>query len=750
MAFDHSKFLIRFVEEAREHCLRIGEGLLNLETNPEDAELVNALFRSAHTIKGSSRMMKLSGVTELAHRMEDILDSARSGQLSIADVSADLLFSANKALQGMLDQICAGNKNPETPEELCAQMVALLENQGQPETQSLQQSPKPSAAETSPEPPATKTSTETVVTEIAQQQITTAKEPQAVVKKEASDYLRIKAQKIDELIGLMGEIVSEHSRFKKQVSRWDELLRKQSKYQQTVAGVMNRLQADQEDTFILQQAGVELQEFVKATARELKGTVLLQNHLIDDLQQTSLEMRMLPLTTIFEPLRHTVRELAQEFGKPLNFTIEGGETELDRKIIDRLGDSLIHLIRNALDHGLEPTEERLAAGKPPKGNLSLSACFDSGCVTILLSDDGRGIQRSKVREKALSKRMFDENTVKTMPDSDLVNLIFAPGFSTSPIVTDISGRGVGMDVVKKSITNDLKGAIFVDSTEGKGTVFHLRLPLNLAVFPLFMVTAANKTCAVPATSIVEILSVCTDEVIDIVGKRAVSLREQLIPVERLSLLLGLDDSGQHPDELLIVIVRDGEYKLGLIVDELLGQQDMVVKPLPDHMRNLKLVSGVTIGGHGLIINLLNIPSLLQAARKVVATVPAVREARANSTYNILVVDDSYNTREIEKSILEANGYHVETAVDGEDGYAKTRETLYDLVITDVEMPNLDGFSFTEKLRADERYRLIPVIIVTSRAKDEDKKRGIQAGANAYIIKGAFDQTNLIETVESLL
>jgi len=493
-----------------------------------------------------------------------------------------------------------------------------------------------------------------------------------------------------------------------------------------------------------------LQASLHDAVRVIKSATMMQDHLIGDLQETSMKMRMLPLSTVFDPLRRTVREIAQEVGKQIEFVVDGGDTELDRKIIDRIGDSLVHLLRNSLDHGLENAAERIAAGKPAQGNLILSACYDGGCVTISLTDDGRGIPVDRVREKALAKRLFDAETLDGMSRSELVNIIFMPGFSTSPIITDLSGRGVGMDVVKKSVVDELKGTILVDTKEGAGTTFQMRLPLNLAVFPLFQVAVCDKICALPATAIVEMLSIPTAELIEIVNKRAIRLREQLIPVENLATLLGLSrNDGNQADELLIVIIRDGEEKLGLIVDDIISREEMVVKPLPGHLKNLRLVSGVSIGERNSILNLLHIPELMRLAREIAEPGRRVQQAKEARMATILVVDDSYNTREIEKSILEAHGYLVETAVDGEDGFEKTREKLYDLVITDVEMPRLDGFSFTERLRADERYHTVPVIIVTSREKDEDKKRGIAVGADAYIVKGAFDQTNLIETVRSL-
>ena len=738
MAFDHSKFLARFVEEAREHCSRISDGLLNLEKSPGDAEMINGLFRSAHTIKGSSRMMKLSGVTELAHKMEDVLDAVRGGKIPLAPSVSDALFRGVDALLTILERITAGDTLAEAPEALCEELAraATIPVTGDAPVLSDQSDSSDSSDNSDP-----------VVAPV-----TTAVAAPAplltVAKGHQVDYLRINAAKIDDLIRLMGEIVSEHGRFRRHIGRLSEIERATARHLKDVAGQLNT--GDNEHELLI-EAGAALQLSLRQSVRAMSDTSLMQDHLVGDLQETSLRMRMQPLSTVFDPLRRTVRDLAHELGNDIDFVVEGGDTELDRKIIDRIGDSLMHMIRNSLDHGLENARERVAAGKSSKGTINLSAFYDSGCVTISLSDDGRGLSVDRIREKALAKRLFEADTLAGMSQAEILDLIFTPGFSTSPIITDLSGRGVGMDVVRKSIVDELKGTITIETREGGGTTFLLRLPLNLAVFPLFLVSTVGKSCALPATSLVEMLSIQRGEIIEIVNKRAIRLREQIIPVENLAALLKLTkDATAEAGEVLIVIIRDGEEKMGLVVDEIIGREEMVVKPLPPHLQNLRMVSGVTIGERDSIINVLHIPELFRQAREIAEPGrqrPVVKEDR---TARVLVVDDSINTREIEKSILEAYGYAVVTADDGEEAFKKTREVLFDLVITDVEMPRLDGFSLTKRLRDDERYRNVPIIIVTSLEKDEDKKRGITVGANAYIVKGAFDQSNLIETVRSLI
>ncbi|HEY4745598.1 MAG TPA: hybrid sensor histidine kinase/response regulator [Desulfuromonadaceae bacterium] len=751
MAFDQSKFLARFVAEAREHCARISEGLLDLERSSGDTETLNSLFRAAHTIKGSSRMMKLLPITELAHHMEDVLDAVRGGRIALAPALADILFRGVDCLSAMLERVGGGEQLEEAPKALCDELVAAAAAvESAPPPQETVPASTPSAPAAAPaEPVASVTAPaappEAVLAPLVPADDARPAQPSAKVQQ--ADYLRINAAKLDDLIRLMGEIVSEHGRFRRHVSRLREVERTTERFMARLAasGVGPAGDAG------LAAAGAALHQSLRQAVRAMSDAVLMQDHLVGDLQETSLTLRMLPLSTVFDTLRRTVRDLAREHGKEMDLVINGGETELDRKIIERIGDPLIHMIRNALDHGLESPAERVAAGKPAWGTITLSACYDGGCVTIALSDDGKGMSAERIRERALAKRLYDADTLNRMSRSEITNLIFLPGFSTSPIITDLSGRGVGMDVVRKNIVDDLKGAIIIETREGEGTTFFLRLPLNLAVFPLFLVAVSGRACALPATSIAEMLAVRPDEIIEIVHKRAIRLREQIIPVEDLAAILGLPrETGEERGERLLVIVRDGDEKLGLVVDDILGREEMVVKPLPAHLQNLRLVSGATIGEGNGIVNVFHVPELLRLARELTEPGRRAPDAAEERRATILVVDDSFNTREIEKSILEAYGYVVVTAGDGQEGWEKTRNELYDLVITDVEMPRLDGFSFTERLRGDERYRAVPVIIVTSREKDEDKRRGIQVGADAYIVKGAFDQSNLLETVRSLI
>ncbi|MDY0161615.1 hybrid sensor histidine kinase/response regulator [Desulfobotulus sp.] len=726
MVIDRSRFLARFAAEAREHCATLTQGILSLETSPDDTGTLNALFRSAHTIKGSARMMKLTGIGELAHGMEDLLDAARAGRIRLNRSSFGLLLKSVDALVSMIAETETGEHASGLPVELCQ---ALKREMASLSGENAQEKEKPAAVDSKAVLP-----------------VSSAGQPGFFFQAPVTGSLRVNTGKLDDLVRLMGEVVAEQGRLRLSTSFVQKRLRTLSGAVEGVSALYGKRTEETESARrVLQGLDVAMVEMRQA-AQTLTDCLRMQTTLMGSLQEATLKLRMTPLSTVFEPLRRTFRDLAEDAGKDADFVVTGGETELDRKIGERIGDSLLHMIRNSLDHGLEDPEERRALGKAPKGLISLAAFYDKGGVTLVLRDDGRGLDTEKIRAKALTRRIFDEQTLASMSRAEIHNLIFLPGFSTSPIITDISGRGVGMDVVRQNIVHELRGSITLETQRGEGTSIFVHLPLNLAVFPLFIVEAGGLPFAIPATAIVEMHRVTKEDLIEIVGKKAMRLREQIVPVENLARLLRLDEKHSSPGGGALVVVRDGENQLGLLVDDVTDQEEMVVKPLPGFLSRVRIVTGGVIQGER-VVSVLHIPEILRLAGEV--SVESQTHAEMTSSL-ILVVDDSINTRELEKSILEAYGYRVETAEDGLEAFEKTRDTLYDLVITDIEMPRLDGFSLTEKLRSDPRYLAVPIIVVTSLEKESDRKRGIRAGADAYIVKQAFDQSNLLETIRSLI
>lgn len=759
MALDMAKFLARFVEEARDHLTKLNEGLVRLEKDPEDAETTNAVFRSAHTIKGSARMMKLAPISEVAHKIEDCLGAVRDKKIAYSQELADLLFKGLDAISEMIEKTAAGQELPVDNDALCAELMRAAE--GQPLSGGAVPMPADKTAKTTtvstqtvqaaapaPPVPGTPPSGESAT---PAQACTPDSAVQQKTKEITGESVRINAEKLDDLIKLMGEIVSNQNRLKQRLRDVKELEAVTHRH----AKLVTKLENDNisRSTKELVSTTNSLFSKIKQLVFNVRNDTVIQEFLTEELQEKALMLRMVPLSTVFDSFGRMMRDISRSLGKEIDFIVEGGDIELDKKMVEKLGDPLVHMLRNSVDHGIETGDERVRAGKSAKGMVRLSASYDAGSVLIELTDDGRGISLEKIRDRALKKNMFTREELDVMPEADLIDFIFHPGFSTSPIITDMSGRGVGMDVVKRNIVEELRGTVNIETRDGYGTTFFMRLPLTLAVMRILLVNASGMPFAVTSHYVSEIIRASLGDLITVVDKKAVRLREELIPVTSLEELLKLPSSERKTErdkeDALIIIVRVGNEKVGLIVDNIVDEENMVIKSLPSHMRNIPLVSGLTLSGKNEIINVLNIPSVIDAAREV-REEKVSKEAVGKERISILVVDDSINTREIEQNILEAYGYKVTLAGDGMEALEKTKEFAYDLIITDVEMPRLDGFSLTERLRSSEEYKSIPIIIVTSREKEEDKRRGIMVGADAYIVKGAFDQSNLLETVQNLV
>ena len=461
-------------------------------------------------------------------------------------------------------------------------------------------------------------------------------------------------------------------------------------------------------------------------------------------------VRMLPFAEACQGLERAARDVAHACGKQVEVVVEGGDVELDRSILEGLKDPLLHLVRNAVDHGLEPPDGRAEAGKPACGRVTVSAALRGAQVEVVVADDGRGIDLEALRAQARRRGLAEP-----ADGGDLFRLIFLPGFSTAPTVTNISGRGVGLDVVKARL-EDLHGAIDLTSEPGLGTRFTLAVPLTLTTLRALLVAAGGQVFAFATTNVVKLVRVGPGDFRPVQGREVLTLGGAPLPVASLAETLGLPE--REPAEADArrpgLVVAAGERRMAFLVDELLAEQEVVVKGLGARIRRVRHASGATILPTGRVALVLNAAHLVRSAlgrapavaRAGVAAGPEARGARRR----LLVVDDSVTTRTLEKSMLEAAGYEVATAVDGEAAWQLLQEQGVDLLISDVDMPRMDGFALTEAVRRSARLSGLPVILLTSLASERDRARGVEVGADAYIVKGAFDQKDLIETIEQLL
>lgn len=500
----------------------------------------------------------------------------------------------------------------------------------------------------------------------------------------------------------------------------------------------------------------------------------LRNSLYEDVQRLEVisdelsdgirTLRLLPLATIFGLFPRMVRDLAKQQNKEINFLIEGGETKADKRIIEEMKDPLMHMIRNCVDHGIESVEERISRGKSPQGTILLRAKQTTTNVVIEVIDDGRGLDMEKIKQTALKRRICREEELATMTPSQVQSLIFTPGFSTRTFVTEVSGRGVGLDVVRTNVEH-LKGNIQVESNFGMGCTIRMLLPTTLATAHVLIVSVDNISYAIPVEYVMMARLITQEDIFPIEGQDTILIDSQPISVTHLADLLEinhqqgwgtlpLQQAATNSQHLPCIIIKVGDATLGLIVDALLDEQDVMLKPQGKLLKRVRNVSGATILGTGEVCMVLNPQDLIKSVRKQAVSKVARRTVKSlpitGRKQTILLVEDSIAIRTQEKRILEGAGYEVITAVDGMDALTKLKSRSFDAIVSDIQMPNLDGLSLTAKIRQHKEYSELPIILVTSLASDEDKKRGAEAGANAYITKGTFNQQVLLDTLRRLV
>jgi two-component system chemotaxis sensor kinase CheA len=513
-----------------------------------------------------------------------------------------------------------------------------------------------------------------------------------------------------------------------------------------------------EVTKLLGQCDAQMQKLRENNVKLYDHASTLAFHLdpiIDELQANMKKIRMLPLSAIFDGFPRMVRDIATQQGKEVNLLISGEETELDKKVLDGIKPSLIHILRNCIDHGIEEPEVRTALGKQRVGTIKVSALHEADNVVITVEDDGRGMDIDQIKQTALKKQLATNDDLERMTDKEILNIVFMNGYSTSPVVTDVSGRGIGLDIVRRDIIN-LKGRVTLTTQKNGGSKFTLVLPLTIAIIQVLLVEVQDMIFALPMLPITESVKVKMDDVSTIEGRMAISLRGHTVPLVALSEVLELppvqEDKEKAGGEMMVVITTSLDSRIGFVVDRIVGEEEVFIKSLGKHLGKVKNVSGAIIMPTGEVVIVLDMADLIahsalslpaMAGRK---NVPELKRKEKK----ILVVEDAFSTRELEKTILETHGYLVDTAVDGLDALDRIAGTHYDLIVSDIEMPRMDGFELCKTLKKKEGYADIPFVMVTALQKEEDKRRGMEVGAAAYIVKSAFEQTGLLDTIERLV
>jgi two-component system, chemotaxis family, sensor kinase CheA len=495
---------------------------------------------------------------------------------------------------------------------------------------------------------------------------------------------------------------------------------------------------------------------VRADVNALYRRLKLDNHrlgqVVMGLQEDVRRTRLQPIATVFEAFPRMVRDIARTLGKQIDFVLEGGETEMDRSLNERMKSPLLHLLRNAIDHGIETPEARLAAGKPAKATLRLRAAQVGSNIQIVVQDDGGGIDVERVVARAIERKLLSAEEAKTIDRQEAIWLIFRSGFSTATAVSEISGRGIGMDVVRQNV-EEIHGMIDVATEQGVGTAITLVLPLTVATTLVLLVKCSQQTFAIPVTNINRIARLAVDKIGYLEGSPVIQM-EQPILLVHLSHVLGLGlGTAKATPTVTAVVLGLAERRVAVLIDELLGIQEVVVKGLPPPFHRVKNIAGASILGSGDAVTILNVADILRSVRRgSTDSLPAFGQKKAVEKPRpwILVADDSMTTRTLEKNILEMAGYRVHPVADGQEAWEVLQKRTFDLLVSDVNMPRMDGFALTATVRQHSQTQNLPVILVTSLDSADDRKRGVEAGADAYIVKGAFDQQQLLDTVQSLI
>jgi two-component system chemotaxis sensor kinase CheA len=744
-----------FRAELNEHVQTMTDGLLALEQGSVSSEKRQAMlentFRAAHSLKGAARAMGVTVIEQLAHALESILDGI---QRDAIEPTADLFTTCYQALDAIQAVQVAYEAGETTPPVQALQVLTALDP--------FRPSPKETVQERAQEEAAP---TELSVEEAALVTPTT-------FSSTVDETIRVGVNKLDALMAQLTELLVTKIRAEQHLTQIQQLQEFAARWQRewlavrSVYGKVARQRAGQngfgkdierllEYLETSQERLREVNVLIGNMTRDYANDSMHMSLVIDGLGDDIKRVRMQPLNTITGPFGRMVRDMAREAGKEARLRIVGGNTELDKQVLEQIKDPLIHLLRNAVGHGVEPPEEREAAGKPRRGTVTLTAEQLGQDVIICISDDGAGLDLEAIRQ-AIAKH--DKIEAESLTEAEIIDAIFRPGITTSRIITDISGRGVGLDVVRRNM-EALQGRVYVEWTPESGASFTLTLPLRLTSSRGLLVHASDELFAIPLNNVERIIHVSPEEITPLEGHDTVRYNGQPIPLVWLSDVLNLPrtDTEHGESSTSVVILSAIERRMAFAVDGLAGEQEVVIKGLSKQLVRVAGVAGATIIGTGDVILILNVADLIRLGLhgKCGSVLRALEQTQSpmqiRAKHRILIVDDSITTRTLEKNILEAIGYNIQVATDGQEALNTIAESgAPDLIISDIMMPRVDGFELTKHLKKDPKTAQVPVILVTSLDSAEDKTRGIEVGADAYIVKSAFDQSNLLETIEQLI
>ncbi|MGT0069464.1 chemotaxis histidine kinase/response regulator CheAY2 [Helicobacter pylori] len=784
---DLQEIMEDFLIEAFEMNEQLDQDLVELEHNPEDLDLLNRIFRVAHTIKGSSSFLNLNILTHLTHNMEDVLNRARKGEIKITPDIMDVVLRSIDLMKTLLVTIRdtgsdTNNGKENEIEEAVKQLQAIT-------SQNLE-----GAKEGTKEAPKEEVKKEAEKENTKENQENKAKAPTAkdfasdnpLADEPDLDYTNMSAEEveaeIERLLNKRQEADKERRAQKKQEAKPKQEVAPKTETPKTETPKTPKTETKAKakaDTEENKAPSIGVEQTVRVDVRRLDHLmnligelVLGKNRLIriygdveerydgekfleelnqvvssisavtTDLQLAVMKTRMQPVGKVFNKFPRMVRDLSRELGKSIELIIEGEETELDKSIVEEIGDPLIHIIRNSCDHGIEPLEERRRLNKPETGKVQLSAYNEGNHIVIKISDDGKGLDPVMLKEKAIEKGVISERDAEGMSDREAFNLIFKPGFSTAKVVSNVSGRGVGMDVVKTNIEK-LNGIIEIDSEVGVGTTQKLKIPLTLAIIQALLVGVQEEYYAIPLSSVLETVRISQDEIYTVDGKSVLRLRDEVLSLVRLSDIFKVDAILESNSDVYVVIIGLADQKIGVIVDYLIGQEEVVIKSLGYYLKNTRGIAGATVRGDGRITLIVDVGAMMDIAKSIKVNITTLMNESENtksknspSDYVVLAIDDSSTDRAIIRKCLKPLGITLLEASNGLEGLEmlKNGDKTPDAILVDIEMPKMDGYTFASEVRKYNKFKNLPLIAVTSRVTKTDRMRGVESGMTEYITK----------------
>ncbi|MEM9534761.1 MAG: hybrid sensor histidine kinase/response regulator [Cyanobacteria bacterium P01_E01_bin.45] len=771
MYIDDDELRDLYKATSADHIQTIEDGLLHLEKHPQDSDRLEALLRSTHSLKGDSRMLGVNDVETITHQIEEMLQEVQQEKRVLDSALCDRLYGGLDAIRKISHEAITGEPSNVQVFFVLAQLMADADAGAAVSEEAAV--PAVAAA-----PSANLAQQERQLEPFEPTPVAQAANVSTVPAKPASssndyriDTIRVPASKLDTLVAQVSELSVTKTRFAGRLGELDTLSLLWEEWRQEA--VVGRSALDDLERQLPANELLSIRKYYHQAEEYLEklgslATQLRQSAYEDTARleifanqiETGIQsLRLLPLSSVFGLFPRMVRDIAKQQGKQIDFIVEGGDTLADKQILEEIKDPLLHLVRNAIDHGLETPQERSQQGKPELGTIRLRGFQKADSIGIELIDDGRGLNVDRIRSKALEKGLHTEAELQTMSEGEIQALIFSAGFSTRDSVSDLSGRGVGLDVVRSNIER-LKGSIHVDSTPGHGCHFRISVNPSLAKTFALLVAIDGTTFALPAESVYSMMMLSPLELFGIEGKQTTTFEGHPLSIAWLSDLLELPLSpaaAQHSSSaaqsLHCVVVQARGERLGVLVDELIDRQDIVLKPQSKLLKRVRNVSGATILGNGEVCIVLNPSDLIASARgssRRTTGTSMASEPSAPVQKSLLLVEDSIIIRTQMKRLLENAGYAITTAVDGADGFNKLRSGNYDAVVSDVEMPNLDGLGLTAQIRQYEEYDELPIVLLTTLASEDDRRRGAEAGASAYLTKGDFEQSLLFETLERLI